>query len=86
MRYLSTRGGAVVGDALSADFTDILLGGLAADGGLAMPERIPTVDSETLNSWRSLSYASLAFEVLQRFATDIPLHTLQSLIDRSYTA
>ena len=86
MRYLSTRGGAVVGDALSAEFTEILLGGLAADGGLAMPERIPTVDSETLNAWRSLSYASLAFEVLQRFATDIPLHTLQSLIDRSYTA
>jgi threonine synthase len=86
MHYLSTRGGAVVGGALSADFTDILLGGLAADGGLAMPERIPTVDSETLNGWRSLSYASLAFEVLQRFATDIPLHTLQSLIDRSYTA
>ena len=86
MRYISTRGGAVLGDAQSAEFTGILLGGLAADGGLAMPETIPHIDLETLKSWRELSYASLAFEVLRRFASDVPEATLRSLVERSYTA
>ena len=86
MRYVSTRGGAVLGDAQSAEFTGILLGGLAADGGLAMPETIPHIDLETLNSWRELSYASLAFEVLRRFASDVPEATLRALVERSYTA
>ena len=86
MQYVSTRGGAVLGDARTAQFTEILLGGLAGDGGLAMPDSIPQFDLETLNEWRTLSYAQLAFEVLHRFATDVPAATLRDLVERSYTA
>ena len=55
MRYLSTRGGMP-----PLSFTGILLGGLAPDGGLVVPERIPTLDAATLRSWRGLPYAEVA--------------------------
>ena len=56
MKYISTRGGM---DALG--FSDILLEGLAPDGGLAMPEQLPQVSEQTLESWRGLSYACLLY-------------------------
>ena len=62
MEYISTRGGMP-----PLRFSDILLGGLAPDGGLVMPASIPQVDNDTLQGWRSLSYAQLAFEVLSRY-------------------
>ena len=62
MRYLSTRGGME-----PADFRDILLGGLAPDGGLVVPERYPRIGPGELARWRSLSYRGLAFEVMSRF-------------------
>ena len=81
MRYLSTRGGLA-----PARFRDILLGGLAPDGGLVVPESVPRVDAATLRAWRSLSYGELAFEVLRRFADDIPEDDLRALTTRTYTA
>ena len=81
MRYLSTRGGLA-----PAEFTDILLGGLAPDGGLVVPERYPRIDAAELSAWRSLSYPALAFEVLSRYATDIPAADLRALVERTYTA
>ena len=81
MRYLSTRGGLA-----PAEFTDILLGGLAPDGGLVVPERYPRIDAAELSVWRSLSYPALAFEVLSRYATDIPAADLRALVERTYTA
>ncbi len=81
MRYLSTRGG------MSAQtFTEVLLGGLAPDGGLVVPEEIPRIDAETLERWRPLSYADLAFEILSLYCDDIPAETLRGLIRRTYTA
>ena len=80
MKYISTRGGM---DALG--FSDILLEGLAPDGGLAMPEQLPQVSEQTLESWRGLSYADLAFEVLSLFATDIPADDLRRLTRAAYT-
>ncbi|MVW80653.1 threonine synthase [Bordetella sp. 02P26C-1] len=81
MKYISTRGGMA-----PQAFTDILLEGLAPDGGLAVPETLPQVSAETLETWRGLSYADLAFEVLSLFATDIPADDLRRLTHAAYRA
>ena len=79
MKYLSTRGGiSPIG------FKDAVMMGLATDGGLLLPERIPAVDRRTLDTWRELSYRDLAFRVMSLFATDIREDDLKRLIDRSY--
>ena len=80
MRYVSTRGGMA-----PAAFSDILLGGLAPDGGLTVPEAYPTVAPDELASWRGLSYPELAFALLRQFADDIPATDLRALINRTYT-
>ncbi|AZR94461.1 threonine synthase [Bordetella trematum] len=79
MKYVSTRGGMA-----PQAFSDILLEGLAPDGGLAVPESLPQIDAATLASWRGLSYAELACEVLSRFATDIPREDLARLTEAAY--
>ncbi|MEO7728089.1 MAG: threonine synthase [Burkholderiales bacterium] len=81
MRYISTRGGGA-----SAGFSDILLGGLMDDGGLAMPERYPQVTAAELTAWRKLSYPGLAFEILHRYADDIAADDLRRMVERTYTA
>ncbi|MDE1947935.1 MAG: threonine synthase [Burkholderiales bacterium] len=80
MRYLSTRG-----DPERRGFSDILLEGLAPDGGLYLPERYPQVDAATLARWRGLGYADLAFEILSLFIDDIPPADLRRLVDATYT-
>jgi threonine synthase len=69
-----------------AAFTDILLEGLAPDGGLTTPEAYPRVDRATLAGWRGLAYRELAFEILSRYVADIPPADLRAVIDRTYTA
>ena len=81
MKYISTRGNAP-----AKTFTEILLGGLAPDGGLYLPEAYPQVTRAELDAWRNLSYADLAFAVLSKFATDIPAADLKAIIDKTYTA
>ncbi|WP_114810760.1 threonine synthase [Paraburkholderia kururiensis] len=83
MNYVSTRG-AGAGERHS--FSDILLGGLAKDGGLYLPREYPRVTAEELARWRTLSYADLAFEVLAKFADDIAHDDLRALTRRTYTA
>ncbi len=80
MKYVSTRGHAA-GDG----FVDILLGGLMPDGGLAVPESYPRFTETELATMRGMGYRDLAFQVISRFATDIPADTLRDLIDRTYT-
>ena len=80
MKYLSTRG-----DTTPRGFSDILLEGLAPDGGLYLPTHYPKVDAATLQRWRGLSYADLAFEVLSLFIDDIPAADLKALVQRTYT-
>ena len=80
MKYISTRGGMA-----PQSFSTILLGGLAPDGGLAIPERIPAVNAAELKYWRGLNYRDLAFEVISKFIDDIPANDLKALIDKSYT-
>ena len=81
MQYVSTRG-----QAAPQNFSQILLGGLAPDGGLYLPQSYPLISLAELTAWRSLPYAALAFEVLKKFATDIPAADLQALTARTYTA
>ncbi|MDR5750585.1 MULTISPECIES: threonine synthase [unclassified Caballeronia] len=83
MNYISTRG-AGLGERHT--FSDILLGGLAKDGGLYLPAEYPRVSADELARWRTLSYADLAFEVLSKFADDIPAGELRSLTSKTYTA
>jgi threonine synthase len=81
MRYVSTRGGAA-----PRRFTDILLEGLAEDGGLFLPESYPQVGSADLAAWRGLSYAELAAEILTRFTDDLPRAEVASICRATYTA
>ncbi len=80
MKYLSTRG-----DTTPRGFCDILLEGLAPDGGLYLPERYPRIDAATLARWRSLPYAELAFEILSLYIDDIPAADLKRLCAATYT-
>ena len=81
MKYISTRGATG-----RKTFGEVLLMGLAPDGGLMMPEEYPAVSETMLERWRGLSYADLAFEVIRLFATDIPESDLRAIINKSYTA
>ncbi len=80
MRYVSTRGGAK-----PQAFTEILLEGLAPDGGLYLPEEFPKFGPADLSAMRGMSYAELAFAILSRFADDIPPGDLKRLVDATYT-
>jgi threonine synthase len=80
MNYLSTRGNAP-----QQSFLQILLGGLAPDGGLYLPESYPHFSTEELASLRAMDYRQLAFAVLSRLADDIPADDLKALVDRTYT-
>ena len=84
MLYLSTRGHPE-----RRHFCEILLEGLAPDGGLYLPESYPLVDPLTLDQWRhtyqTQGYADLAFEILSRFIDDIPADDLRSLCRKTYT-
>ncbi|MBL8398305.1 MAG: threonine synthase [Candidatus Accumulibacter sp.] len=86
MRYLSTRGPAAVQSLSGPTFSEILLAGLAPDGGLYLPENYPRIGMDELDAWRPLSYAELAFQVLCRFIDDIPADDLAELLTRTYTA
>ncbi len=85
MRYLSTRGHAD-----RKRFCEILLEGLAPDGGLYLPEAYPQISARS--SWRvcvrylaQQGYAALAFEVLSLYIDDIPANDLRALCRKTYT-
>ena len=80
MRYQSTRGNSP-----QQSFLEILLGGLAPDGGLYLPMYYPKVTPVQLDSWRGLSYADLAYEVLSLYCDDIPGDDLRALLRKTYT-
>lgn len=79
MKYISTRGGMA-----PQPFSDILLEGLAPDGGLAIAQNYPQISATTLEQWRSLSYDQLAFEILSLFIDDIPSEDLRALTQAAY--
>ena len=79
MQFISTRGGMA-----PAGFTEVLLSGLAPDGGLTVPDSLPSLTRGTLESWRRLGYADLATEVIALFATDVPREDLARLTATAY--
>ena len=76
MQYVSTRGRAT-----ARRFTEILLEGMAPDGGLYVPAEIPQIE---ISSLRKLSYPELAFEILSKFMDDVP--DLRRIVFDTYTA
>ncbi|AWB84401.1 threonine synthase [Corynebacterium liangguodongii] len=84
MDYISTRDA----QANPAKFTDILLSGLAPDGGLYLPAFYPTITPQLLDDWRALldadGYAALAAEVVGLFVDDIPPAQIAEITARAY--
>ncbi|EHH69268.1 threonine synthase [Gluconobacter morbifer] len=82
MRYRSTRGDLT---ADAPNFSDILLAGLAGDGGLYMPESWPRISAQTFRDWRALSYPDLAAEVIALFSEGaIDCDTLRTMCRDAY--
>ncbi|OBT90480.1 threonine synthase [Pseudogymnoascus sp. 03VT05] len=81
-RYLSTRGGEY-----SLSFEDVVLKGLASDGGLFIPEEIPSLPADWESAWSDLSFADLAHAILSLYISpsEIPSTDLKEIIDRSYS-
>lgn len=80
MKYISTRGKAP-----ALNFEEVLLTGLAPDGGLYVPETLPVYSTEEIASWASLSYTDLAFKIVQPFVDEcIPDADLKAIIDDTY--
>jgi threonine synthase len=85
LKYISTRGGSSQDKSVQRGFSDILLEGLAPDGGLYLPTHYPIVSRATLEKWRGLPYHELAFEVLSLYIDDIPAADLRAIVERTYT-
>lgn len=81
MQFISTRGGM-----RPSSFTDVLVSGLAPDGGLAVPAVLPHLGASDLEKLRTLSYPELAASIIGLFATDIPLNDLRELTTRAYSS
>ena len=94
MNYISTRAGIdsdhSIEHALHLNhtryFCDILLEGLAPDGGLYLPNDYPVLSDADLTAMRTMTYAELAYDLIRRYATDIPDADLKSIIAKTYTA
>ena len=81
--YSSTRGGQV-----NVDFRSAVMTGLAHDRGLFVPDSIPSVSNEELESWRNLSYPDMATKVISKFVKEdqVPADKLADIIKRSCAA
>ena len=88
MRYISTRSPSALPQT-GKHFCEILLEGLAPDGGLYLPESYPRVDAAKLDAWRAIyfkdGYAALAFEILSLYIDDIPAADLNAICAKTYT-
>lgn len=81
--YSSTRGGQK-----NLDFRTVVMTGLAHDRGLFIPDSLPDVTKEELESWRSLSYPDLAVNVISKFVKEdqVPGEKLEDIVKRSCAA
>jgi len=78
MQFVSTRG-----QAEPVSFSEAVALGLAPDGGLFLPQKLPAI-APLLPQWEGLGYADLAFEFLRLLATDIEAETLRGIVQRTY--
>ncbi|MCI5190644.1 MAG: threonine synthase [Candidatus Electrothrix sp. AS4_5] len=81
MKYISTRGGIE-----PIEFDQAVMMGLARDGGLLLPETLPSVPAQKLEAWQNLQYQGLALEVLDLFSGNMPRNDLEELIERAYSS
>ena len=82
MKYISTRGNAP-----ELTFEDVLLTGLASDGGLYVPKEVPQFSLEEIESWRDLSYTELAHKVIYPFVEgSVDSESLQTMINEVYNS
>ena len=80
MKYISTRGGGQ-----PKSFEEVILTGLAPDGGLYVPEQLPKFSAQEIASWSALSYQELALKIISPFVDGaIPEQDLEQLITKSY--
>lgn len=79
MKYISTRG-----QSPALKFSEILLGGLAPDGGLYLPETYPQFGDADLAAMRAMDYRDLAFTILSHLIDDIPAADLKAIINKTY--
>ncbi|KAF2869839.1 tryptophan synthase beta subunit-like PLP-dependent enzyme [Massariosphaeria phaeospora] len=81
-RYLSTRGGSY-----HLSFEEVVLKGLASDGGLFIPEDIPILPDDWASNWQHLSFEDLAYEIFSLYisSAEIPPADLKDIIRRSYS-
>ena len=79
MKYISTRG-----QSPAITFSEILLGGLAPDGGLYLPESYPHFSDAELTAMRGMDYRQLAFAILSRLVDDMPAADLKAIVDKTY--
>lgn len=80
MKYVSTRGAA-----LPLDFEEVMLAGLARDGGLYVPEDWPTFNEDEISAMAGLPYAEVAFRVMLPFiGGTVPEDELKALINDAY--
>ena len=80
MKYISTRGGIA-----PIRFDQAVMMGLARDGGLLLPEYLPSIEPILLNAWQTLSYQHLALEVLSLFTGEMPRADMEDMIERAYS-
>lgn len=80
MRYVSTRSNAA-----PLGFEDVLLSGLAPDGGLYLPESWPQISASEMRAMRGQSFQEIAFRVISPFVgTDIAAADLRRMINEAY--
>lgn len=80
MKYISTRGKSP-----ACNFEQVLLTGLAPDGGLYVPDKLPVFTSDEIACWAGLPYDQLAYKVIHPFiGGEIPDDVLQSILTESY--
>lgn len=82
MKFIST-----LGKSDPVDVETAILNGYAPDGGLYVPERIPEVSQKQLDSWKSLDFTELAYEIISMYvdASIVPESDLRSIIEESYS-
>jgi len=82
MKFISTRG-----DAPALSFEEVVLTGLATDGGLYVPESLPKFTKDEIASWAGLSYQALAFKIISPFVDgEIPDADLKDIIEKAYSS
>ena len=81
MKYCSTRG-----QVRDLSFSAAVMMGLASDGGLLLPQKIPQISAQQLKALSKLNYVDLAHEIISLYATDLPSADLHQLLKKSYAA